>query len=38
MDKTPGEFSGRLLKPVWKEFADEIGQDVIDAAQAANKG
>ena len=26
------------MKPVWKEFADEIGQDVIDAAQAANKG
>ncbi|MEC9481935.1 MAG: TRAP transporter substrate-binding protein [Halomonas sp.] len=26
------------MKPVWSQFADEIGQDVIDAAQAANKG
>ncbi|MDW5378554.1 TRAP transporter substrate-binding protein [Halomonas sp. HP20-15] len=26
------------MKPVWKQFADEIGQDVIDAAQAANEG
>ena len=25
------------MKPVWNQFADEIGQDVIDAAQAANK-
>ncbi|TDO15345.1 MULTISPECIES: TRAP transporter substrate-binding protein [Halomonas] len=24
------------MKPVWNEFSDEIGQDVIDAAQAAN--
>lgn len=24
------------MKPVWDEFADEIGQDVIDAAEASN--
>ena len=26
------------MKPVWGQFADEIGQDVIDAAIAANEG
>ena len=26
------------MKPVWDQFADEIGQDVIDAAVAANEG
>jgi C4-dicarboxylate-binding protein DctP len=26
------------MKPVWEEFADEIGQDNIDAAMAANTG
>ncbi|SHE76345.1 C4-dicarboxylate-binding protein DctP [Modicisalibacter ilicicola DSM 19980] len=26
------------MKPVWNQFSDEIGQDVIDAAQAANQG
>ncbi|MBZ9558323.1 MULTISPECIES: TRAP transporter substrate-binding protein [Modicisalibacter] len=25
------------MKPVWSQFSDEIGQDVIDAAQAANE-
>ncbi len=25
------------MKPVWGEFADDIGQDIIDAAQAANQ-
>ncbi|SDL88873.1 C4-dicarboxylate-binding protein DctP [Modicisalibacter muralis] len=26
------------MKPVWDQFADEIGQDVIDAAVASNEG
>ncbi len=26
------------MKPVWAKFSDQIGQDVIDAALAANKG
>ena len=26
------------MKPVWAKFADQIGQNVIDAAQAANQG
>ncbi len=25
-----------VMKPVWGKFADDIGQDVIDAAVAAN--
>jgi len=25
------------MKPVWAKFADDIGQDVIDAAVAAGK-
>jgi C4-dicarboxylate-binding protein DctP len=24
------------MNPVWEKFADQIGQDLIDAAQAAN--
>jgi C4-dicarboxylate-binding protein DctP len=26
------------MKPVWAKFSDQIGQDVIDAALAANQG
>jgi C4-dicarboxylate-binding protein DctP len=26
------------MKPVWDEFADDIGQDNIDAAMASNQG
>ncbi|MHB0774885.1 TRAP transporter substrate-binding protein [Halomonas sp. WWR20] len=26
------------MKPVWEQFSDAIGQDVIDAAQAVNQG
>ena len=25
-----------VMKPVWEQFADEVGQDMIDAAQAVN--
>jgi C4-dicarboxylate-binding protein DctP len=27
----------KAMKPVWDEFADQIGQDIIDAALAANE-
>lgn len=27
-----------MMKPVWDEFADDIGQDNIDAAMASNRG
>ena len=26
------------MKPVWDQFADDVGQDNIDAAQAINAG
>jgi C4-dicarboxylate-binding protein DctP len=25
-----------IMKPVWSQFADDVGQDMIDAAQALN--
>jgi C4-dicarboxylate-binding protein DctP len=38
LDDTQRAAWKAAMKPVWSKFSDQIGQDVIDAALAANKG
>jgi len=40
LELTPAEKAQwvKVMKPVWKQFENQIGKDVIDAAVAANRG
>ena len=37
-DSCQGSFWRAAMKPVWAQFTDDIGQDLIDAALSNNSG